>query len=1033
MTDDRESNSFYPVLEPYTWYESFESGSVGAWSSYPPAQDTAYDQTIWVKPLYQDREAENRALYREVKPNYAIDYVFGVRKKQLDMYVDKAGTLSFRSFVKSFNGTEGVLVRFGFDDGSMAEKMVPFTTCREWLDCTIPLSDILHDDSPKKISALAFMAVCPNADPESLLRFGIDDIALTGSREVPWIFTTPPVKKLPEWPYLISCRRFVEGDKLTISGNPPGDATSAHIRIPRYFTGGNERTFTMKQTGENEWSVDIPLEKSSGCGAGFWKASVIASAGDSDIGITDMVFLVRLQDAPKGHPRLLLSPDYKETILARISTGRLKKVWNDFRTTARNNREKYNIEDFNLNLQAYDELHWLPTYGFYNESLRTPGKFVRENAVEYALSGNEEAGAAARLALLKVAGWPAYNHPHLVNQGQFSYYPCGQVLHDLSLGYDMVYDLLSPEERTTVREALYMKLFMDLWKEYVRDNRVSSNTSNWTSHITAGGILFSLAVMDDFDDENIVPYLAGMIIKMGELIHDTYDNDGDYGEGSSYCIFTLNTLSLSMASLERTFGVRFPEKVASCYRFLLYQTDAETKRIYDFGDTSTEFDGMTNFSYLIGKYRDPHLKWLYNIAPGSSDLELFFMDESVEAQGPEGLPACAHFKDVGTAIFRSGFGHDDFLFVFRCGPFYNHQHFDQGSFYLVDRGGSFIVETDESEGGDTISHYYSEPWYDKLFIQPGGHNCILVDENPESQRAGDFLHDVPAWKNSAVITDFITFDGGAFVSGSLESLYKGKLEKVTRSIFYIEPRTLIFIDEAAGSDSAQSINLRFHAPRKEDITIEDRRSTIERPYGSLTIHTAAPTDYTVEIKKRALGLLEFGSAYGKESALKTRGYLQLTAALDSGSTTVLNVLSTDTELMSTLETEESDGHVSIIIGGNTYRVNTSGEKTYSDEGITTDARVYVEKNDGYRAMHVTELVTDGTVKLKSDNPVCIDYSDRGTVNAVLSVSTDIEIKLSLAEKPREITVDGVVRNDWNFSNGELTLILSKGSKTLHCS
>ena len=1033
MAVDRESNSFNPVLEPYTWYESFESGSVGAWSSYPPAQDTAYDQTIWIRPLYQEREAENRALYREVKPNYEIDYVFGVRKKQLDMYVDKADTLSFRSFIKSFNGTKGVLVRFGFDDGSMAEKMVPFTTCMEWMDCTIPLSDILHDDSPKKITALAFMAVCPNADPESLLRFGIDDIALTGSREIPWTFTTPPVKKLPEWPYYISCRRFTEGDKLTITGIPPTGVAKVHVRISRYFTGGDERTFAMEKTGGNEWSVDIPLEIGSGCSAGFWKASIVASVGDTDIINTDMVFLVGLQDTPKGHPRLLMSPNDIETILSRISTGRLKQVWDEFRGRTQNNREKYSIEDFNLNLEAYDELHWLPTYGFYNESLRTPGKFVRENAVEYALSGNEEAGGAARLALLKMAGWPAYNHPHLVNQGQFSYYPCGQALHDLALGYDMVYDLLSPEERTTIREALYSKLFMDLHKEYVRDNRVSSNTSNWTSHITAGGILFSLAVIDDYEDEDIVPYLAGMIIKLGELIHDTYDEDGDYGEGSSYCIFTLNTLSLSMASLERLFGVRFPEKVARCYRFLLYQTDAEAKRIYDFGDTSAEFDGMTNFSYLIGKYRDPHLKWLYDIAQGSSDLELFFMDDSVEAHGPDGLPTCAHFKDVGTAIFRSGFGHEDFLFVFRCGPFYNHQHFDQGSFYLVDQGGSFIVETDESEGGDTISHYYSEPWYDKLFIQPGGHNCILVDENPESQRAGDFLHDVPAWNNSAVITDFLTFDGGAFVSGSLESLYKGTLKKLSRSVFYIEPRTLIFIDEAAGSGGSQSINLRFHAPRKEDITIEGRSSRITRPYGSLTIHTAAPGEYTAEIEKRALGLLEFGSAYGKESALKTRGYLQLTAALNGGSVTIVNVLSTDTELMSTLETEELDGHVSITIVGETYHVNTSGSERYTDGGIKTDARVFVEKTDGYRAMQVTEVIVDGTIKLKTDNPICIDYTESGTVKAVLSVPTDTEMRLALAEKHRDITVDGEVRNDWNNTNGELRINLTEGSKTLSCS
>jgi hypothetical protein len=35
-------NAQNPVLEPFTYSFDFESGSVGSWSSYPPAQDIAY-------------------------------------------------------------------------------------------------------------------------------------------------------------------------------------------------------------------------------------------------------------------------------------------------------------------------------------------------------------------------------------------------------------------------------------------------------------------------------------------------------------------------------------------------------------------------------------------------------------------------------------------------------------------------------------------------------------------------------------------------------------------------------------------------------------------------------------------------------------------------------------------------------------------------------------------------------------------------------------------------------------------------------
>ncbi len=51
-----------PVLEPFTYSFDFESGSVGSWSSYPPAQDIAYDPTIWVKKISAFSKHRNQLL-----------------------------------------------------------------------------------------------------------------------------------------------------------------------------------------------------------------------------------------------------------------------------------------------------------------------------------------------------------------------------------------------------------------------------------------------------------------------------------------------------------------------------------------------------------------------------------------------------------------------------------------------------------------------------------------------------------------------------------------------------------------------------------------------------------------------------------------------------------------------------------------------------------------------------------------------------------------------------------------------------------
>jgi len=116
------------VFEPFIFSADFESGSVGAWSSYPPAQDTAYDPSIWVKKI--DGGAGLR-LVREISPYSPITYTFGVRKK-VDIYLNRDSRLSFRYYVKSYTGVRQLIVRLGFSDGSASDISVSVPAALAW-------------------------------------------------------------------------------------------------------------------------------------------------------------------------------------------------------------------------------------------------------------------------------------------------------------------------------------------------------------------------------------------------------------------------------------------------------------------------------------------------------------------------------------------------------------------------------------------------------------------------------------------------------------------------------------------------------------------------------------------------------------------------------------------------------------------------------------------------------------------------------------------------------------------------------------
>ena len=530
----------------------------------------------------------------------------------------------------------------------------------------------------------------------------------------------------------------------------------------------------------------------------------------------------------------------------------------------------------------------------------------------------------------------------------------------------------------------------------------------------------ALAISSEYPAEKLEPHLTGMILKLGELVNDTFDEDGNYGEGYSYANFTMQTLGETLPALERVFGVRFPEKIERAHRFMLYQMDTETSRIYDFGDTNDHFFGglpsFTNFAYALGKWRDPYLKWLYDRSPGRSDRDLFFAALDVEARPPGDLPPSVLFRDVGTAVFRSGFTSEDFVFVFRCGPFFNHQHFDQGSFLLADRGEALLVEVGKTRllPGSLVS---ASP------IQAGGHNTVLFDHNPSSQRAGDFARDVAAWRNHASITDFLTWQGGGFVSGRLEGVYVGPVESLRRSALWLAPRSILLIDQVLGAENAETVQLRFHAPRRQDIHVRGKRAEIVRPKATLIVDALSPARGDWQVKKRPLTLSEFSEE--DPLSMKARGFLERSLAVDNGAVTSVHLLSTDRELVENSDTEQAADHIAWIFEGTRYLVNTSPDGTLSEDGLITDAIVYADAPTGRLVLHPTKLERSGTVELRADAPLSLVLGNDGFV---FSTSRPTRLSIRLDTEPREVLVQGSVVRDWIYeSEGELSLLLPEGN------
>ncbi len=366
-----------PLLAPHRFIESFEGGSVGAWSSYPPAQDTAYDPTIWVKPLAAEGEVPSRALYREITPLNPVDYAFGVRKL-LHMHVDRTSVLTFRAYIDASNGAAGVRLRFGFADGSDETVTVPVSVTRQWVQGRVELDGVVGPGPPRELTAVAFIALCPDADPGAPYRFGLDDVTLTGWRPPSWTFVEPPAHELVELRETVAGRHFQEDGVLRLEVRAPAPAETPRLRFSRALTGGDARTIEMVGAGQ-VWRGEITLSSSAGVGAGLWRATLDADTTDGRRTSSSLVFLMRRADAPTEHPRLLLGPGDAGPVLARAASGHLRDVWAHIQAEAARLRQEHDWRDFSYNFDAYDAVHWLPTLSGYATTLRTVGRYIRDN------------------------------------------------------------------------------------------------------------------------------------------------------------------------------------------------------------------------------------------------------------------------------------------------------------------------------------------------------------------------------------------------------------------------------------------------------------------------------------------------------------------------------------------------------------------------------------------------------------------------------------------------------------------------------
>ncbi len=1003
------------ALEPFVYSQDFETGELSAWASYPLWQDTAYDPNFRVNTIVSDDP--NISIEQTVTPYTNVDNYTGAQKL-LDMYMIPGSVITLRYYIKTHLHAEYFKIRLAAGRDGTVDFIVPDPTTNGWQWLTVTFADILRQNQHFagrdriKVNAIAALAKIADADPDMPIYFGLDDVEFNGARTMPFRFAEPPVYKLSEWKPYIAADHFRRGDKLIVRGNLHADARRIAYKIAPYTAQDSVfATENMRKQGES-WSLELPLDYP----AGLYLMTLEAYDGDDMISDTGLTFYITPEDLGGNHPRLMFDTAGALQVAERLKSDRFASVAERIANTAKRQRDQNPVEEMEFDVDQFWGGDISATWG----SNITPwfGRInawrsgIRYNTLAYSLLDDTEAGQYGKALLLKLSAYPQWVHPWWKDRGYHIYYPIGELGIDCSIGYDLLYGLLTERERAQVRNALMDRIVRACHEGYVDDNLVTNNTSNWVAHITGGSIMCQAAMYGDGDDVSTPePQFTGVMFKTYDMVSKAFGSDGSYGEGYGYYNFTMLSLSESLPAAEMVLNIDMSVKINGSYRELIWAGIVKNKQAYYFGDSSGGLGALTNWAWLIPKYRDPLLGWFYNHQKsGETFMDVLYETNDVPRDNPFDENPVRVFRDVGTTVFKSGWEPDDFVFVMRTGAFYNHQHLDQGTFWLSDRGSLFIGE----RHGST---YYDDPIYQSWYTQPAAHSTVLINGNHQSQRVGDPLVFAEGFGDNAEIVHFLEGGHASFSSGDIGRLYWGKVKSLKRNVLYLKPRTLLMLDTVVPAGPDADITLLYQAGLLKDINAGGTVSTITKGGSSLHIAHLYPENTAV----KSVETPHYLNTLRNERPLEREGMLTVTARTNRRPLVIANLLSTQKDAAVT----EGDGCMTGETGGILFAFSTRLGAVYSAGQYETDALALTWRETNVFAAMCTTLAENGTVLISSSKPMTFERSDNVLSYCLAEEST---VRLHAISKPSEVIVNGsrADRFAYDADRGMIELTLSAG-------
>jgi hypothetical protein len=839
---------------PYIIYDNFDTGEMFTWEPYPYQQDTGYDPLFGTKkePAYGGKGS---SLSRITKPNDANDLSQGFTKR-IDMYSLNTTRLKFAYYFMSDRKPEKLDVALGTFDGRLFTHTILSPKANTWVDIDLAIESF--KSSGKSLSAgehlqvvllKAFYPVVNHLPSYSML---VDEFRLNGERPRQFISTQPESTWLEQFNQSVIHCHYTTGNTISLSVKPEDGVKPLAVNADLIGSDGQTIIKNVKfyddgthgdiQSRDGIWSNNAVYTIKAGDSRGQWKARFNA---EGDQGFTwDLSFIVQVAGLnANSHPRVFFTGPQLAAKRAGAEPATAKKLLENFINSYKPSTIDINalpipttIAPESVTGGAYASA----SMGGWYDTQKVLARLINNEAWQFYLTGNNEAGLKAKAALNKLCSMPSWNHPWMEANGNHTYYPGAPAAIAAAMGYDLLFQILSEQERKAIRKGIMDNSIKPFYRDMVELNRMPSSNSNHIGVILSGVGLAAMAIAnDDPELPGLEPYLSGILAKSKQFIDRTMMPEGSYNEPYTYQEMGYREFVEFLFSLENNYGIDITSttNLKDFYQYPLYVTQNNRGKYQDLGDVSPTYNFTQQpMQWLVYKMKDPFMykyvkpSWDSGVIRGGI-LPYLWYTEGITPKNRETLPTSKLFEGKGHMAIRSSWDDSGSILIYKTGPNGNHYHYDQGTILLTHNEEELLSDAGHSSG------YDENPYYKGYYTQAIGHNVMLVDMNAESQAPADFANGIASLNSWPKITSSFAGNRASGVKGDLTSVYKGALSSYTRTLLSIKNGPFFLFDQVK-SPEAHSYNWLFHAEHtngKSSISYSENRMSINRSAARLTM------------------------------------------------------------------------------------------------------------------------------------------------------------------------------------------------------